>query len=108
MPVRKKDPRLFVALGTLMILVGAYAMLSCVLGGRLSPAQAMPLPFGFTTVATGAMLLTRSQIAVFFLFLYAVTLLVLGIVHDGLMSPLNLAWLTLLGLCLPLAKNARK
>ena len=105
---RKKQPHLFVALGVLMMLVGAYAMISCVIGGRLSSGASLPLPFGFTTVAVGAMLLTRTPIAVFFLFVYAVTILILGIIHDGLMSPLNVIWLVLLGLCLPLAKHAKK
>ena len=91
-----------------MILVGAYAMVSCAVGGRLSPEEALLLPFGFTTVATGAMLLTRSQIAVFFLFLYAVTLLILGIIHDGAMAPLNLVWVVLLICCVPLANIAKK
>lgn len=106
--MRKKKPHVFVALGVIMILAGAYAMLSCVTGGRLSAEQAQLLPFGFITVAVGAMLLTRSPISVFFLFLYAITLLILGIIHEGFLNPLNLAWLALLGLCLPLAKNAKK
>ena len=83
-------------------------MLSCVTGGRLNSEQSQLLSFGFTTVAVGAMLLTRSAISVFFLFLYAATLLILGIIHNGFLNPTNLAWLVLLGLCLPLAKNAKK
>ena len=106
--MKKKKPHLFVALGVVMILVGAYAMISCVTGGRLTAEESLALPFGFITVATGAMLLTRTAISVFFLFLYAVTILILGIINEGLLSPLNLVWLVLLSLCLPLAKNARK
>lgn len=106
--MQKKTSPLFPILGTLMILAGTYAMLSCVFGGRLSAEETMALPFGFITIATGAMLLTRTTIAVFFLFLYALTLLVLGMVHHGVMHLPHLAWLLLLGLCLPLAKRSRK
>ena len=106
--MRKKKPHLFVILGTLMILIGAYFMLSCVLGGRLSPAEAFALPFGFSTVAVGAMLLTRSAISVFFLFLYAVTIMIMGIIYEGFLSPQPLICLVLLALCFPLAKHARK
>ena len=105
---KKKQPHLFVIIGMLMIFVGAYAMFSCVVGGRLSPEQALPLPFGFTTVAMGAMLLTRSAISVFFLFLYALTIMILGIIYDGFLSPQPLLCLALLALCFPLAKHAKK
>ncbi len=106
--MRKKKPHLFVILGILMILVGAYAMLSCVLGGRLNAAEAFPLPFGFITVAVGAMLLTRSAISVFFLFLYATTIMIMGIIYEGFLHPQPLICLVLLALCFPLAKNAKK
>ena len=105
---KKKDPRLFVILGIVMILIGTYAMLSCVMGGRISPTEAFPLPFGFTTVAMGAMLLTRTAISVFFLFLYAVTIMIMGIVHDGFLTSQPLICLVLLGLCFPLTKHAKK
>ncbi len=106
--MRKKKPHLFVILGSLMIIVGSIAMLTCVFGGRLDPQDAMALPFGFTTVAVGSMLLTRSAISVFFLFLYAVTILIMGIIHDGFLTPQPLICLVLLALCFPLAKHARK
>lgn len=106
--MRKKKPHLFVILGVLMIIVGTYAMLSCVFGGRLSQAEAFSLPFGFITVAMGSMLLTRSAISVFFLFLYAVTIMIMGMIHDGFLTPKPLICLVLLGLCFPLAKNAKK
>ena len=106
--MRKKKPHLFVALGTLMILVGTYFMLSCVLGGRLTPAEAFALPLGFATVAVGAMLLTRTAISVFFLFLYAMTAMIMGLIYEGFLTPQPLICLALLALCFPLAKHARK
>ena len=106
--MRKKKPHVFIALGVIMILVGAYAMLSCVTGGRLTAEQAQLLPFGFTTVAVGAMLLTRSLISVFFLFLYATTIMIMGIIHNGFLSPQPIICLALLALCFPLAKHAKK
>lgn len=101
---KKKDPRLFVTLAIIMMIIGTYAMLSCVMGGRLNAAESIALPFGFITVAMGAMLLTRSAIAVFFLFLYATTNLILNLVHEGVTNPVNLIWIVLLALCLPLIK----
>ncbi|MCP5537110.1 MAG: hypothetical protein H7A51_12895 [Akkermansiaceae bacterium] len=106
--MRKKKPHLFVALGVLMMIVGTVAMGTCIFGGRLSPGESFALPFGFVTVAVGAMLLTRSAISVFFLFLYAITILVINIVHGDFLNPLPVSCLILLGLCFPLAKNARK
>ncbi len=104
---KKKDPRLFVTLGIIMMIIGTYAMLSCVMGGRLSAAESIALPFGFITVAMGAMLLTRSAIAVFFLFLYATKNLILNLVHEGIIDPANLIWICLIALCLPLIKLAQ-
>lgn len=104
---KKKKPYPFIALGTLMIIAGSIAMLACTMGGRLNSEQSLLLPFGFITVATGSMLLTRSTISVFFLALYALTLLILGIIHNGWLHPLNLLWIVLLILCLPLSKNTR-
>lgn len=105
---KKNNAKRFIALGYLMIAAGTWAMVSCVIGGRLSAEESLPLPFGFITVATGAMLLTRTKIAVFFLFLYGATLLILNIVHEGVTQPYNLIWVALIAVCLPLAKIAKK
>src|SRR5690606_1829815 len=67
----KSRPLLFIAPGCIMLIAGFGLMLAAAVSGRLSSEAALPLPFGFTTAATGAMLLTRTPLAVFFLFIYA-------------------------------------
>lgn len=104
---KRNNKKLFVAIGVTMVAVGTYAILSCVTGGRISAENALPMPFGFTTAVVGALLLTRSAISVFFLMLYAVTILILGIIHNGVLSPLNLVWLAVLGLGVVLAGSLR-
>jgi len=50
---------------------------------------------------------TTTAIAVFFLFLYATTNLILNLVHEGIIDPANLIWICLIALCLPLIKLAQ-
>lgn len=100
-------PWLFVSLAILMLLGGFGLMLSAACGGRLGSAEAIPLPLGFTTAAVGGMLLTRTRIAVFFLFLFALAGMILGLRETSLLHPLPYLFALLLGLCLPLTKQAR-
>jgi len=100
-------PWLFVSLAVLMLLGGFGLMLSAALGGRLGSAEAVSLPIGFTTAAVGGMLLTRTPIAVFFLFLFAITGMILAILETGFIHPAPYLFALLLSLCLPLKQNAR-
>lgn len=100
-------PWLFVSLAILMLLGGFGLMLSAAFGGRLGSAEAIPLPVGFTTAAVGGLLLTRTPIAVFFLFLFALTGMIFAFRETGLLHLVPYLFALLLGLCLPLAKQAR-
>jgi len=104
---RKPRPHLFVALGVLMLLGGFGLMLSAAFGGRLGSDEAFPLPVGFTTAAVGGMLLTRSPLAVFFLFVFALAGTILALRETGLQHPVPYLFAALLALCLPLARQAR-
>jgi uncharacterized membrane protein YwaF len=104
---RTRKARWFVIPGVLMLVIGVGLMLSCAFGGRLSADQALPLPLGFTTAATGAMLLTRSPLAIFFLAIYSTALLGLGIHYAGLVNPATLTAIPLLVLCLPLRQHTK-
>lgn len=98
---------LFVALGAVMLVAGFGLMLSAALGGRLDSTSSLPLPIGFTTAAIGAMVLTRTPLGVFFLFIYAVAMLVLTITGPGWLSVPFFIGVFLLALCLPLLKRAK-
>jgi hypothetical protein len=104
---RKSRPQLFVSLGVFMLLGGFGLMLSAALGGRLGSAEAFSLPLGFTAAAVGGMLLTRTPLAVFFLFLFALAGLILALRETGLQHPAPYLFAALLALCLPLAKRAK-
>lgn len=110
-PARRKrpsrQPALFVVPGLAMLVIGFGLMLSVALGGRLDSAAAMPLPVGFTTAATGAMLLTRTPLAVFFLFIYTIAGLVLSIREFGWLHFLPAVFVILTLACLPLARRAK-
>ncbi|MCB1129598.1 MAG: hypothetical protein KDN05_00615 [Verrucomicrobiae bacterium] len=103
----KSRPLLFIAPGCIMLIAGFGLMLAAAVSGRLSSEAALPLPFGFTTAATGAMLLTRTPLAVFFLFIYAAAVLVIACREVGFLHPVPLLYLALIGYCLPLAKHAK-
>lgn len=103
----KRRPHLFVALAVVMLLGGFGLMLSAVLGGRLDSMSALPLPIGFTTAAIGGMLLTRTPLAVFFLFLYALAMLILTLTGSGWRSAPFFIALFLILFCLPLARQAK-
>lgn len=104
---KRNRPLLFVIPGVAMLILGFGLMLSAALGGRLSSAEALPLPAGFTTAAVGAMLLTRTPLAVFFLFLFALAGLILALRLNGPLHPLPIGFVALLAYCLPLAKHAK-
>ena len=83
-------------------------MLSCSIGDRMDAAQALMIPLGFATAAIGAMILTRTLLATFFLFIYALTALILVSRHQGFFDLAILPFVALLLLCLPQAKYARR
>lgn len=103
----KSRPLLFIAPGTIMLIAGFGFMLAAAVGGRLSSEAALPLPFGFTTAATGAMLLTRTPLAVFFLVIYATAVLIIAYREVGFLHPVPLIYVALIAYCLPLAKRAK-
>ncbi len=103
----KSRPLMFVAPGTIMLIAGFGFMVAAAVGGRLSSEAALPLPFGFTTAATGAMLLTRTPLAVFFLFIYAVAVLIISSRDVGFLHPVPLLYFALISYCLPLARHAK-
>ncbi len=103
----KSRPALFVVPGIIMLIAGFGFMLAAAVGGRLSSEAALPLPFGFTTAATGGMLLTRTPLAVFFLFIYAVAVLVIACREVSFLHPVPLLYLVLIAYCLPLLRHAK-
>lgn len=104
---RSHRPALFAIPGVTMILIGFGLMLSVALGGRLDSAAALPLPVGFTTAAAGAMLLTRTPLAVFFFLIYTLAGLVLSIREFGWLHFLPFVFVALAAYSLPLARHAR-
>lgn len=100
-------PHLFVALGAVMLLGGFGLMLSAAVGGRLSSEAALPLPVGFTTAAVGGLVLTRTPLGVFFLFIYALAMLILTLTGPGWRTAPFFISLALLALCFPLARHAK-
>lgn len=105
---RRERPLLFVVPGVLLLLLGFGILLRCSIGERMDAAQALMIPLGFATAAIGAMVLTRTLLAIFFLFIYALTALVLILCHQGFASPAVLPFVALLVLCLPMAGSARR
>ena len=90
------------------LLVGFGILVRCSVGDRMDAARALMIPLGFATAVIGAMVLTRSLLAVFFLFIYAVTALILILAYQGFANPAALPFGTLLILCLPMARSSRR
>ncbi|MEO8614773.1 MAG: hypothetical protein ABI600_06500 [Luteolibacter sp.] len=105
---RREKPLLFVIPAVLMLLAGFWLMLSCALGGRLNSASSLPLPVGFTIAAVGGLVLTRTLLGTFFLFAFSITAIILTARERGLTDPLLIPFIVLLGLCLPMARHARR
>ncbi len=105
---RGEKPLLFVIPGLLMILAGFGVMIAYSLGERLGSLASSSLSFGAALVAVGAMLLTRTLLSVFFLFIFSIFVLVFGIRDHGLLNPVLLPFIILILLCLPMAKRARR
>lgn len=105
---RIDKPLLFVIPGALMLLAGFGILIASSLGDRLDALGASPLPFSAALVAVGAMLLTRTLLATFFLFAFSVTVIGLGIRDYGLLNPVLLPFVVLIFLCIPMAKYARR
>jgi hypothetical protein len=103
----QQKPLLFIVPGVLMLLAGFGLMLSCSIGERLGSEQALMLPLGFATAAVGAIVLTRHLLGTFFLFIYALVVLVIGVRHHGVANPTLIPCIALILLCLPQAKYAR-
>lgn len=108
--VMKKNqsrPWLFYMVAPALIIGGFALMLHAATGGRLGSAQSLHLPIGFTTAAIGGLLLSRSPIAVFFLFLYALTGLVLSLREVGPSALIPWVYLFLLLLAIPLTRQTK-
>lgn len=86
MAKKRKQSRVFVSVAVLMIIIGTLMMLSLMTGGRISVAAAPTLVAGFATIAVGCMLLTESAIAVFFYFLYALSIAAIQMIEHGILS----------------------
>lgn len=110
MPPRKRTAsrKLFIVLGSLMMIVGFALMLIPVMQGQRLPASDPRLLTGFITVVTGAMLLTKSGIAVFFYFLYSLSFLIFQIRHHGVLSWGALGMLVILLMGIMLVKNLQR
>lgn len=104
----REKPLLFVIPGVLMLLAGFGIMVACSLGGRMLAAESLPLPLGLATAAVGGMVLTRTMLATFFLFIFSLTVIILGIRDHGIMNPALIPFAILILLCLPMAKYARR
>ena len=104
----REKPLLFVIPAVLMILAGFAIMVIFSLGGRMLAAESLPLPLGLATAAVGAMVLTRTKLATFFLFIFSLTVIILGIRDHGLVNPVLIPFVLLILLCLPMAKYARR
>lgn len=105
---RRDKPLLFVLPGSLLLLSGTGIIVACGIAGRLDAAHALWIPIGMATAAIGAMVLTRTLLATFFLFIYALTALIIVICQQGFTTPIMIPFIVLLGICLPMAKFARK
>lgn len=82
----KKKTHIFAFVGVLLIVIGSALMLHRVMGERLYAAGAIQLVTGFSSVAVGAMLLTRSGISVFFYFLFVLAIALVQLPVVGFMS----------------------
>lgn len=85
MPTKNKKI-IFPAVGIFMIVCGTILMLHRVLGERLQSGGSIQLVTGFTAVAVGAMLLTRSGISVFFYFCFVVAIALVQVPVAGFLS----------------------
>lgn len=107
-PKRPDRPLLFVIPGTLMLIFGFGVLLAYSFGDRYNSVEAPLIPLGLTTIVVGAMSLTRTLLSTFFLFVYALTALVIGIRHHGLAEPWLIPFVLLILLCLPQTKYGRR
>lgn len=98
----------FIILGALMMIGGFIAMLTPVIQANRLGATDPRFLTGFITVVTGAMLLSRSGIAVFFYFLYVISFLIFQIRHHGVLSLGTLLMLVMLGLGFVLIKVLKR
>ena len=105
---KPNKPLLFVIPAVLMLLTGFGILVRCSVGERLDAAHALMIPLGFATAAIGAMTLTRTLLATFFLFVYSIVALIVGIRLHGAANPFLIPFILLLVLCLPQAKYARR
>jgi len=95
-------------IGALMMLVGFTLMLWPVIAANRLHAADPRLITGFITVATGAMMLTRTGIALFFYFLYVVSFLIFQIRHHDILSSMGLLLLAMLAAGIYLLKSLKK
>lgn len=105
---RGEKPLLFVVPGVLLILAGFSIMISFSLGERLGSVASSSLSFAAALAAVGAMLLTRTLLSVFFLFIFSVVVVFFGIREYGILNPVVVPFVVLILLCLPMAKYARR
>ena len=105
---RGEKPLLFVIPGALLILACFGIMATYSLGERLGSDASSLLSFAAALAAVGAMLLTRTVLSVFFLFIFSVVVLFFGIRDHGILSPVVLPFVVLVFLCLPMLKHARR
>ena len=110
MPPRQKitSRKPFMFIGFAMLLAGFTLMLWPVIAGIRIHAADPRLMTGFITAATGAMMLTRTRIALFFYFLYVISFLVFQIRHNGFFSLPTLGMLLLLGTGILLIKSLKR
>ncbi|MGJ8642848.1 MAG: hypothetical protein ACSHX9_05530 [Luteolibacter sp.] len=92
----------------IMLISGFGVLVAYSFGGRFTAADSQLIPLGLTTVVVGAISLSRTLLSTFFLFVYAVTAVVLIIVEHGIAQPWLIPFVLLILLCLPQAKHARR
>lgn len=102
----RRGTLLFIIPAVAMLIVGFGLLFDAALGPRLHSDQGIAIPAGVATAGLGAALLTRSAIAVFFLFISAAAAVALC-AHDlGFLHPITLSILALLPFCALLVKHA--
>lgn len=105
---RSEKPLLFVIPAVLLILGGFGIMVAYSLGDRMGSVASSLLSFATALAAVGAMLLTRTVLSVFFLFVFSVVVLFFGIRDHGFLNPVVPPFIVLVFLCLPMVKHARR